>query len=291
MMGKTCMITGATSGIGRVTALALAAQGADLVLLCRNRAKGHQLIEDIQKIGGRGDLHLLHCDLSSLSQVQVAAEAFLATGKPLHVLVNNAGVFNLRRRVTADGLEEMFAVNYLAHFLLTLLVLPRLQGVSDARVVNVGSGAHRLIKRIRLEDLTFERGFRPLRTYSHSKLANGVFNTALAQRLGGSGVTANVVDPGEVATNLGGQNGWVAKALQPVSRRFLSTPEKGAATSVFACTSDTLRGVSNAYLRGCEIREPSPQAMDRESAEALWEASVSLVEQKLQVRLQLPWPC
>lgn len=273
MKGRGCLITGATSGIGAATARALADRGADLILLCRNRAKGERLAARM----GAGSVHLIECDLARLDQVRAAAQVFLDLDRPLHVLVNNAAVFNIKRRVTGDGFEEMFAVNHLAHFLLTQLLLPRLRESAAARIVTMGSGAHKLVREMNFADLQFRQGFRPLRVYSHSKLANMLFSHELARRLDGSGVTANLVDPGEVATGLGRQNGGVTKLLLPLLHPFLRPPDKGAETPLHACCAESLQGVSGVYLRDCRIHTPRPWAADGEAARKLWWLSAEMV--------------
>ncbi len=288
MKGKTCLITGATSGIGRITATALAARGADLILPCRDPAKGVRFAQELQRAHPGCDVKVIGCDLAALGQVQDAANQILATGKPLHVLVNNAGVFNFKRLLTEDGFEEMFAVNHLAHFLLTMRLLPLLAAAPNARIVNVGSGAHRMVKGLNFNDLNFETGFRALKVYSHSKLANGLFNTALAHRVGGANITANLVDPGEVSTNLAAQNGWLSTVLRVVMRRFLSTPEKGAQTSIYAACAPELEGVNNAYLRAQKIGSASPQATDLAASDRLWEVSCAMIETRLGTPVDMP---
>ncbi|TCK99758.1 short-subunit dehydrogenase [Shimia isoporae] len=277
MRGKTCVVTGATSGIGEQTAYALASLGADLILVCRNRDKGRRVTERIRLATGEDRARLIVGDLADLAQVRMIAAAVRALDCPVHVLVNNAGVFNLSRRLTVDGHEEMFAVNHLAHFLLTTELLDLLQEAGGARVVTLGSGAHMLVKSINFSDVTFEDGFSALKVYSHSKLANCLFGHTLAYRLQGTGVTSNVVDPGEVSTNLGTQNGWIGWGLKHVLSLTLQNPVKGARTSIYACASHDLDGVSGVYLRNSKITNPRAWAVDDVMGKKLWEHSEELI--------------
>lgn len=274
--GRVGMVTGATSGIGRVAAQALASMGAELFLVCRNRIKGERTAADILAQTGNHRITLLVGDLSSLADVHHIARSFLEHDKPLHFLLNNAGIFNVKREVTVDGYEEMFAVNHLAHFLLTNLLLDHIEASAPARIVNVASGAHRLVRNINFEGLNFDEGFRPLKVYSHSKLANMLFTWELAKRMEGCGVTANAVDPGEVGTGLGSQNGWLGKVIHLLMKSFLKSPEKGARTSLYACVSPELEGVSGRYFRDCREQRPKPWATDDTAAEQLWKLSEKL---------------
>lgn len=273
---KVCLITGATSGIGLVTARELAKLGMEIYLVCRNHHKAERVVKQIKNATGNDKLHLLMCDLSSLQQVRKLAQDFLKLNKPLDLLVNNAGVFNTSRKVTEDGYEEMFAVNHLAHFLLTNLILEKLR--DSARIVNVASGAHILIKRMSFDDLGFEKGFKSLKVYSHSKLANLLFTHELAKKLEESNITVNAVDPGEVSTGLGQQNKGFGRILYWIMKPFIQTVEKGAKTSIYVCTSTDLKGVTGKYFRNCKEKEPKPWAKDDESAQKLWVRSLEMVK-------------
>ncbi len=206
------MITGASSGIGRETALALAQLGAKLVLICRDRARGADTAAEIRGKTGNEDIRVLLADLSSQQSIRQVAAEFLNTGAPLHVLVNNAGVVNLSRTLTVDGIETVFALNHLAYFLLTNLLLDRLRASAPARVVNVASHAHHW-GALDFDNLQGERSFRAMRIYGQSKCANIMFTYELARRLQGSSVTANCLHPGAVATGLGKNNGAWARVL------------------------------------------------------------------------------
>ena len=179
---RTVLLTGATSGIGRVTARELARLGATLFLVCRDRGRGRETVAEIEAASGNRDVHLLIGDLSSQAEIRRVASEFLSTGRPLHVLINNAGVVNLHRTLTADGIEQVFAVNHLAYFLLTSLLLPRLRESAPARIVNVASDAHRW-GAIDFDDLGGARRYRWMKAYAQSKLANVLFTLELARRL------------------------------------------------------------------------------------------------------------
>ena len=278
LKGKTGIVTGATNGIGRVTAFALAELGAELFLVCRNREKGEVTRTEIMAKTGNDNIKLLLGNLASLGQVRSIASEFMQQERPLHLLVNNAGVFNTTRKITEDGIEEMFAVNHLAHFLLTNLLLDKLKASQGARVINVASGAHMLIKQINFADPNFQEGFKALKVYSHSKLANMLFTLEAAKRWADEELSVNAVDPGEVSTGLGRQNGWLGQALYWLMKPFIQSPEKGARTTIYACTSSDLFQVSGRFFRNCQMKNPKPWALDREAAERLWKLSEELTQ-------------
>ncbi|MCH6587949.1 MAG: SDR family NAD(P)-dependent oxidoreductase, partial [Proteobacteria bacterium] len=216
--GRVCMVTGATSGHGRAVATGLARQGAHVVLLGRNPEKCRAVQREIAAENGGKAPDIVLCDLSSRSEIDRAASEYLASGRPLHVLVNNAGLVNLKRRETGDGVEMVFAVNYLAYFQLALRLLPRLRDSAPARIVNVSSDTHKIAK-LDLDDLELCRRYSWLRSYGRSKLAIVYFTLELARRLEGTGVTVNAVDPGPVASSIGDNNpGPVYTLLAPLIR-------------------------------------------------------------------------
>ncbi len=276
LQNSVCMITGATSGIGQATAFKLAEMGAELFLVCRDQLKAELTAQSIVENTGNSRITLLIGDLSSQADIRRITLEFLSTQKPLTILINNAGVFNFNHKTTVEGIEEMFAVNHLAPFLLTNLLLPAMRPGSSARIINVASGAHSLVKGINFHDLNFNTGFKALKVYSHSKLANVLFSLELAKRLEGSSITVNTVDPGEVSTGLGAQNGWIGKIFQLLMKPFLQTSEKGARTSVFVSTSLELDGLSGKYFRNCREKKPKPWAIDEDAAKKLWKASEEL---------------
>ena len=273
--GKTCMITGATSGIGQATAMALAGQGAQLILVCRDRSRGERTVAEIAAQTGNRTIELMLADLASQQSIRALAAEFLATDRPLHVLINNAGVVNLSRKVTVDGLEEVFAVNHLGYFLLTNLLLDRLKASAPARIVNVASDAHK-IGGMNFDDLQAERRYRTMKVYGQSKLANIMFTYELARRLEGSGVTVNCLHPGAVATGLGKNNGAWAQAIIKLLGTFFRTPENGAATSIHLAASPALAGVSGQYFSDCKPRRSSKLSYDEAAQRRLWEISERL---------------
>jgi retinol dehydrogenase-14 len=272
----TTVITGATSGLGRATALELAGSGADVLLVGRDRERGSSALADAQAAGAGPRSALLLCDLSSQRQVRELADGLHERLDRLDVLVNNAGVDVGRREVTEDGLELTFAVNHLAPFLLTGMTMDLLTAADAGRVITISSGAHYQGK-IDFEDLQGERRFSGQRAYNQSKLANVLFTLELARRLGGQGVTANCVDPGWVkGTNLGRTASLglqlMALAMWPV----MVTPEKAADTVAWAATAPELSGQSGRYFKKRRARDPSKRARDPELARGLWDKSEEL---------------
>lgn len=270
--GKTCLITGATSGIGRVTALELAGMGAELFLTYRDKLRADETVAEIRSRTGNENVHLLHVDLGSQNQIRAAAAEFLATGRPLHVLVNNAGLGNTRRITTADGIEMVFAVNHLAYFLLTILLLDRIKQSAPARIVNVASEAHRFAT-INFDDLGGERRYRTFGAYGQSKLANILFSYELARRLAGTGVTVNCLHPGGIASGLWTNNGPLAQLIMKAAKPFLKTPEQGAQTIIYLVSSSEVEGVTGKYYANCKEKTSNKESYDLNVARRLWEVS------------------
>lgn len=273
MRDRTCMITGATSGIGRATALALADQGASLFLVARDAAKGEELAGAIRARGGKAQS--LTADLSSQAQIRKLANTFLDLGESLHVLINNAGVVNLQHKLTEDGVEEVFAVNHLAYFLLTHLLLDRLKASAPARIINVASEAHKLSP-VQFEDIGFADNYRSMKVYGQSKLANVLFTYELARRLEGSGVTVNCLHPGAVSTGLGKNNGRIAQTLIGFLRPFFRTPEKGAATSIYLASANAVEGITGKYFSNCREKRTSRVSYDVSVGQRLWQLSETM---------------
>jgi NAD(P)-dependent dehydrogenase (short-subunit alcohol dehydrogenase family) len=272
--GKTCMITGATSGIGRASALELGRMGARLVLVCRNRQRGEELMREISR-GGISAVELMVADLESQAQVRKLAADFLASKQPLHVLMNNAGVFNLKRELTSDGLEAVFAVNHLAYFALTLLLLDRIKESAPARIINISSDLHKRAT-IKFDDLGGERSFGGMSSYGQSKLANVLFTYELARRLAGTGVTVNCVHPGAVATNLANHNGTLMSAAWKLAGTFMKSPENGARTQIYLASSPEVTGVTGKYFIDSRPVASSDESYDENVARRLWEVSASM---------------
>jgi len=272
--GKTCLITGATSGIGRSSAIELAKMGAKLVLVCRNRERGQEVVREIQRAGNH-DVELMNADLESQAQIRKLAADFLATKKPLHVLMNNAGVFNLKRALTSDGLEEVFAVNHLAYFMLTLLLLDRIKESAPARIINIASDLHRRAT-LRFDDLGGERSYGGMSSYGQSKLANILFTYELARRLAGTGVTANCVHPGAVATNLAKNNGALVGAAWKLAGAFMKSPDNGARTQIYLASSPEVERITGKYFIDSKEASSSAESHDVGVARRLWEVSAKM---------------
>lgn len=274
MTGRTVVVTGATAGIGRVACARLAAMGASLALVARDRAKAEALAADLQRRGAPAvSVHI--ADLSRVSDVRrVAAE--LAALPRIDVLLNNAGAIFNRRIMTEEGFERTFALNHLAYFVLTNLLLARLKASAPARVVNVASEAHRGAT-LDFADLQTARGYSGWFAYRRSKLSNILFTRALARRLAETGVTANALHPGFVATDFGNNNGGIFRAGLGLAKRIMAiAPEEGAKTPVYLASAPEVAALSGFYFDKCAIREPSAAAQDDRSAEALWQESARL---------------
>ena len=275
MVGKVCMVTGANSGIGKVTAEKLVEQGAQVVMVCRNREKGEKAMADIKQGSRIGNVELFLSDLASLASVRELVRAFEESHDALHVLVNNAGLARVRRSVTGDGFETTFQVDYLSHFLLTNLLLDLLKKGRPARIVNVSSVGH-FGGHIDFDDLQMEKGYGVMKAYSRAKLAQVLFTYELARRLEGTGVTANCLHPGAVATNIWGANLGPLSFLGRLSRMFLTSPEDGARTSVYLASSPEVEGVTGRYFDQGNEKKSSAESYDRAVAEKLWDISAMM---------------
>ena len=275
MQGKFCLVTGSTSGIGRVTALALAKMGATVVLACRDKSKGEATRDEIKAQNPNAPVDILLADLSSQQSVRQLARDFTDRYSRLDVLLNNAGGIFLRRSTTIDGLEQTFAVNYLAPFLLTNLLLDTLKASAPARIVTVASGAHQGAT-INFNDLQAKKRYSAMGAYGQSKLATILFTHELAKRLQGTNVTANCLHPGTVATNFGNGNGPVLSFLVKLVMRTGISPEKGAETSIYLASSPEVEGVTGKYFSNCKEVHSSKESYDEAAAQQLWEISVEL---------------
>jgi retinol dehydrogenase-12 len=279
MDGKVCLITGATSGIGLVTARELARRGARVLLVGRNREKCASVVQQIQAQTGSRQVEALLADLSSRAEVRrLAREVLERTGR-LDVLVNNAGGIWMQRQETVDGLEMTFAVNHLACFLLTLLLLDRLKASAPARVVNVSSRAHRRA-RLDFDDLQSRKSYSGWGAYCRSKLANLLFTFELARQLSGTGVTANALHPGWVATGFAGNNrGLTGRLFYLAAHLFALSPEQGAKTVIHLASSPEVEGVNGKYFAAEKIVPSSPASLDEADAKRLWQMSLDLTQQ------------
>jgi NAD(P)-dependent dehydrogenase (short-subunit alcohol dehydrogenase family) len=278
MQRKVCMVTGANSGIGKATALGLAHMSATVVMVCRDRARGEAAQSEIKAKSGNNAVDLLLADLSSQQSIHQLVENFKQHYIQLHVLINNAGVFMLNRRATADGLETTFAVNYLAPFLLTNLMLDVLKAGAPARIVNISSGAHEA-GYIKMDDLQAEKHYRSMRAYGQSKLALVLFTYELARRLKGTGVTANCLHPGFVATNIGqGGLGPIGRTVAKFILALLGiSPEEGAKTSIYLASSPDVEDVTGKYFVKGIPMETASISYDESLQRQLWEESAKLV--------------
>lgn len=276
MHGKTILITGATDGIGKETARALAKQGATVVIVGRSREKGERVLAELKQTTGNANIELLLADLSSMNEVRALAEAFKAKHNRLDVLVNNAGAIYDKREVTVDGYERTFATNHLAYFLLTNLLLDLLKKSAPARIVNVASEAHKSGK-LDFDDLQSEKNFSTFTVYGTSKLANVLFTYELARRLAGTGVTANCLHPGVIASGFGNSTNWLLRAGFAVVRPFMIDAVKGAQTTIYCASSPEVEGVTGKYFKN-KRPYPSRKLTHNEAiAKRLWDASERLV--------------
>jgi retinol dehydrogenase-14 len=275
--GKTVVVTGATSGIGLETSVALARTGANLVMVGRDRAKTAQKVEEVRGRSGNAAVDSLLCDVSSQAQIRQLAQDVLVRYRRLDILVNNAGTVFATRKLTEDGVEATFAVNYLSVFLLTNLLLDRMLKSAPARIVNVASIGH-YRGTLDFEDLGFEHGYQIMRAYSRSKLAEVLFTRELARRVAGTGVTVNALHPGTVATNIWSRAPLYARPILALARRLaMTSPEKGAAAVVYLATSPDVADSSGLYFDQRRPQLPSQLALDDALAARLWDESARLV--------------
>ena len=277
MIGKTVLITGATDGIGKETAIALQRMGANVVIVGRNAAKTEAVVKEI-RLGNPtgGSVDSMVADLSSLAEIRRLAAEFKEKHERLDVLVNNAGAYFAKRLISVDGFEMTFALNHLNYILLTNLLLDMIKSSAPARIVNVSSGAHAMGK-LNFDNLQSKGFFMGWTAYGTSKLMNILFTRELARHLEGSHVTANVLHPGFVATKFGHNNKGLYSRFVKWSQKRALTLEQGAQTSIYLASSPEVEGVSGAYFHECKIVQPSRAAQDDEAAKRLWEVSLELV--------------
>jgi len=277
MQGKICMVTGATGGIGEVTARELARAGATVIVVGRSAQKAAATVEQIKQATSNAQVEFMLADLSLQKDVRQLAAEFKQKHDRLHVLVNNAGATFAKRTVTAEGFEMTWALNHLNYFLLTNLLLDLLKVSASpahtARIVNVASDVHK-ISRIKFDDLQSAKQYRSFMVYGKSKLANVLFTYEMAQRLEGSGVTANALHPGVVATNFGATTNWFGRH---VVRNFLNlfsiSSEAGARTTLYLATSPAVEGVTGQYFDKEKAVPSSKISYDKAAAARLWQVS------------------
>ncbi|XP_022064100.2 retinol dehydrogenase 12 [Acanthochromis polyacanthus] len=279
--GKTVLITGANTGIGKETSRDMAGRGARVVMACRDLTRAEQAAEEVRRSTGNGNVVIRHLDLASVYSVRQFAKDFLDSEDRLDILINNAGVMMCPKWLTEDGFETQLAVNHLGHFLLTNLLLPKLKSSAPSRVVNVSSIAHRG-GCINFDDLFFSRRtYSPLESYRQSKLANVLFSRELARRLSGTGVSSFSLHPGVIRTELGRHvEGWfplLGALLRLPSLLLMKTPWQGCQTTVFCAVTPGLEECSGRYFSDCAEKETAPEGRDDVAARKLWEESARLV--------------
>jgi NAD(P)-dependent dehydrogenase (short-subunit alcohol dehydrogenase family) len=284
MQGKVCLITGANSGIGKATALGLAQLGATVVMVCRNRARGEEAQREMKVKSGNDAVDLLIADLSSQQSIRQLADTFRQHYPHLHVLINNAGAGFTQRQESVDGVEMTFAVNYLAPFLLTNLLLDVLKNSAPARIMNVDSDNHRFV-RLDMQDLQLKRRYGFLRSYGRSKLALLLFTYELARQLQGTGITVNALEPDPTSTSFGQKGAHpAARMLLKVVSSLFRSPEKGVQTSIYLASSPEVETITGKYFVKSAQRGSSALSYNEELQRQLWEESARLV--KLPAKIQ-----
>jgi NAD(P)-dependent dehydrogenase (short-subunit alcohol dehydrogenase family) len=276
VQGKTVLVTGANQGIGKESAVALAAMGASVTIVARDEAKGRAAIRSRAKSHA---VELLVGDLSVIAETRRIAREFAAKHERLDVLLNNAGVLATSRRTTVDGLEHTFATNHMGYFVLTCELLELLKKSAPARVVSVASRAHRR-GTLHWDDLQLERGWSAWAAYGQSTLCNVLFTRELARRLEGTGVTANCLHPGVIASGFGKTDGGLFGLIWKLMSPFLSSPADGAKTQIWLCSSPAVEGISGRYFADCKevpASRLSPEASDDAAAKRLWALSEAIV--------------
>lgn len=277
MKNKFIIITGATSGIGKVAAIELAKVGAIIVFTSRDETKGEKVKEEIIAQSNNQDVEMMVCDLASFASIRSFCDAFKKKHDHLHVLINNAGIWELKRNLSQDGIELTLAVNHLAPFLMTNLLLDTIKANAPARVINVSSGLH-FYGNVKFDDLEGEKSFNGSRAYCHSKLMNVLFTKELARKLQGSGVTVNSMHPGVVATSL-------SRNFHPVwrgmTKLFFISPQKGAETLIYLATSPEVEGLTGKYFYKKRAAKYSKKADDDAVASRLWQVSEDYVRDYL----------
>lgn len=265
MTGKTCLITGANSGIGFETAKGLAAMGAELILVCRDKIRGDEARKCIIAETGNARVDLVIADMSLMASVRELADQINRDYSQLHVLINNAGVMLSKRQLTSEGYEMQYAVHHLGPFLLTHLLLDKLKASSPARIINVTSKMHTM-NTIDFDNLQAEKKFGPFKTYAASKLANIMFTYSLAERLDGTGVTVNCLHPGVIASNIGSTPGFI--------KVFMKSPRKGAETPLYLATAPELEVMNGKYFMDKKSLASSKDSYNKVVAKKLWDLTV-----------------
>ena len=278
MNDKVCLVTGGTNGIGQAAAQALAQMGATVVIVGRDAQKAARVTEEIKAVSENQNVNWLMGDLSSQQDIRCLAAEFKTKYSQLHVLLNNAGGTFTTRQVSVDGIEMTFALNHLAYFLLSNMLLDTMKASAPARIINVSSDAHSGGK-IDFDNLQGERSYSSFGPYGNSKLANILFTSELARRLEGTGVTVNALHPGFTSTGFGKNNpGFLMKIMGVVIPLVARTSEKGAKTSIYLASSPQVQSITGKYFVDCKVTQPAPQASDRTVARKLWDVSAEMVQ-------------
>ena len=280
LKNKTVVISGATNGIGKAAAIELSKERSKLIFTYRNESLANDLLAEIKDLSPDTQVHSVYCDFSNQDSIKKCAEEINEMSKNIDVLINNAGVVNTSYHETSDGIENTFAVNHLGYFLFTNLLLHKLKGESETRIINVSSAAHAFVKEIQWQDINFKNNFKQgLRCYGQSKLANLLFTRYLAIKLSTENITVNAIHPGGVNTSLGSQNKvWYSKPLRLILRPFFRSPLKGAESIIYLATKQD-DGVTGEYFVDSKIHKSSSYSKNLEEADKLWSLSEEMVGQ------------
>ncbi len=272
MKNKIILITGANSGIGKATLYGLAKKEAHIVMLCRNKEKSEKVRKEVIAKTGNKNIDLQVIDLSDLNSVRKTAEKINQNYKQIDVLINNAGASFIKRELSADGYEKTFAINHLGHFLLTNLLLDKLKKAESARIINVSSIAH-IKGYINFDDLNAEKNYKGMPAYRRAKLANILFTNELAGKLKNTEITVNSLHPGIIRTNFTQNAGFLINTIAKLVAPFLTSPAKGAETSIYLASSDKVSGITGKYFVNCKIKDTNEEAKNEEIAKRLWKIS------------------
>ncbi len=280
LKNKTVVISGATNGIGKAAAIELSKERSKLIFTYRNEILANDLLAEIKGLSPDTQVHSVYCDFSNQDSIKKCAEEINEMCENIDVLINNAGVVNTSYHETSDGIENTFAVNHLGYFLFTNLLLHKLKGESETRIINVSSAAHSFVKEIQWQDINFKNNFKQgLRCYGQSKLANLLFTRYLAIKLSTENITVNAIHPGGVNTSLGSQNKvWYSKPLRLILRPFFRSPLKGAESIIYLATKQD-DGVTGEYFVDSKIHKSSSYSKNLEEADKLWSLSEEMVGQ------------
>jgi len=281
---KTVVISGATNGIGKAAAIELSKENPKLLFTYRNQDLADELLAEIKDLSPDTQVHSVYCDFSNQDSIKKCTDEINELCENIDVLINNAGVVNTSYHETSEGIENTFAVNHLGYFLFTNLLLQKLRGENETRIVNVSSAAHSFVKEMQWEDINFKNNFRQgLRCYGQSKLANLLFTRYLAIKLSTDNISVNAIHPGGVNTSLGSQNkAWYSKPLRLMLRPFFRSPLKGAESIIYLATKQD-DGVTGEYFFDSKIHKSSAYSKNLEEAHKLWSLSEELVDQTFDI--------